>query len=260
MLENKPNRGKGALSTRLTTSSSGPLYAIHNGKRLRVPTLAPDRNFSLFFFCLTAPGDLSFRTVATNATHYGGRTELEMHNLFGHLMSRAANLAVREMYPGKRPFLISRSTFAGSGTWTGHWVGYIFLMIQVSISDFAVSWETTGASGRICTIAFRGYYSSNFSKSQWLEQTLVDSVRELNIVISMLVFTLSHYFAGGNADEELCNRWMQLAAFTPFYRNHNILGAIPQEPYRWDSVAHATRVATAVRYALLPYWARLFPC
>jgi len=62
--------------------------------------------------------------------------------------------------------------------------------------------------------------------------------------------------AVGNTDEELCNRWMQLAAFTPFFRNHNIRGAIPQEPYRWESVAHATRVATAVRYALLPYWAR----
>jgi alpha-glucosidase (family GH31 glycosyl hydrolase) len=61
----------------------------------------------------------------------------------------------------------------------------------------------------------------------------------------------------GNTNEELCNRWMQLAAFTPFFRNHNIRGAIPQEPYRWDSVAHATRTATSVRYALLPYWARL---
>jgi Glycosyl hydrolases family 31 len=51
---------------------------------------------------------------------------------------------------------------------------------------------------------------------------------------------------------------MQLAAFTPFFRNHNIRGAIPQEPYRWDSVAHASRAAIAVRYALLPYWARPF--
>jgi alpha-glucosidase len=58
----------------------------------------------------------------------------------------------------------------------------------------------------------------------------------------------------GNTDEELCNRWMQLAAFTPFFRNHNIRGAIPQEPYRWDSVAHASRTAIAVRYSLLPYW------
>jgi alpha-glucosidase len=51
---------------------------------------------------------------------------------------------------------------------------------------------------------------------------------------------------------------MQLSAFHPFYRNHNILGAIPQEPYRWDSVAEASRVAIAARYALLPYWYTLF--
>jgi alpha-glucosidase len=74
-----------------------------------------------------APGDLSLQAIATDAIHYGGRTELEMHNLFGHLMSRAANLAVRDLHQGKRPFLISRSTFAGSGRWTGHWVRGIFL-------------------------------------------------------------------------------------------------------------------------------------
>ncbi|CAA7262384.1 unnamed protein product [Cyclocybe aegerita] len=51
---------------------------------------------------------------------------------------------------------------------------------------------------------------------------------------------------------------MQLSAFTPFYRNHNIKGAIPQEPYRWDSVANASRTAISIRYSLLPYWYTLF--
>ncbi|KAK0200087.1 glycosyl hydrolases family 31-domain-containing protein [Desarmillaria ectypa] len=46
-----------------------------------------------------------------------------------------------------------------------------------------------------------------------------------------------------NPDEELCNRWMQLAAFTPFYRNHNIKDAISQEPYCWDCVASTSRAA-----------------
>jgi len=62
----------------------------------------------------------------------------------------------------------------------------------------------------------------------------------------------------GNTDEELCNRWMQLSAFAPFYRNHNIKAAISQEPFRWDSVAEASRIAIAVRYSLLPYWYSLF--
>jgi alpha-glucosidase len=61
-------------------------------------------------------------------------------------------------------------------------------------------------------------------------------------------------FQVGNTDEELCNRWMSLSAFVPFYRNHNQRGALSQEPYRWDSVAEASRAAIAVRYAMLPYW------
>jgi len=58
---------------------------------------------------------------------------------------------------------------------------------------------------------------------------------------------------GGNSDEELCNRWMQLSAFFPFYRNHNSIGAAPQEPYVWASVAEASRIAMNIRYTLLPY-------
>ena len=122
----------------------------------------------------------------------------------------------------------------------------------------AVSWGITGASGRTCTIASREYYSSNSFKCQWLGRTLAALVREGHLSRTRLALMPHNFrFAVGNTDEELCNRWMQLAAFTPFFRNHNIRGAIPQEPYRWDSVAHATRAATAVRYALLPYWVRL---
>jgi alpha-glucosidase len=63
---------------------------------------------------------------------------------------------------------------------------------------------------------------------------------------------------GGNADEELCNRWMQLSAFFPFYRNHNTLSANSQEAYVWASVADASRKAMAIRYSLLPYMYTLF--
>jgi alpha-glucosidase len=62
----------------------------------------------------------------------------------------------------------------------------------------------------------------------------------------------------GNTDEELCGRWMQLSAFFPFYRNHNTLSALSQEPFRWESVASASRTAMNIRYTLLPYMYTLF--
>ena len=61
-----------------------------------------------------------------------------------------------------------------------------------------------------------------------------------------------------NSDEELCNRWMQLSAFFPFYRNHNTLSANSQEAYVWASVAEASRTAMQIRYSLLPYMYTLF--
>ncbi|KAF8268968.1 glycosyl hydrolases family 31-domain-containing protein [Lactarius quietus] len=167
-----------------------------------------------------ALGDLSAKTIAINATHHGGLMELDLHNLLGHLMSRAAHLAIRELHTGKRPFLISRSTFAGSGKWTGHWLG------------------------------------DNWSKWSYLHYS-IQGVLQFQLFQIPMVGADACGFVG-NTDEELCNRWMQLAAFTPFFRNHNIRGAIPQEPYRWVSVAHASRTAIAVRYSLLPYWYTLF--
>lgn len=46
---------------------------------------------------------------------------------------------------------------------------------------------------------------------------------------------------------------MQLSAFFPFYRNHNTLSANSQEPFRWASVAEATKTAMHIRYSILPY-------
>ena len=51
---------------------------------------------------------------------------------------------------------------------------------------------------------------------------------------------------------------MMLSAFFTFYRNHNTLGAISQEPYVWESVIEASRTAMDIRYSLLPYIYTLF--
>lgn len=57
-----------------------------------------------------------------NATHATGYIELDVHNLFGLMEARATHAALHRIYPAKRPFMISRSTFPSAGRWTGHWV------------------------------------------------------------------------------------------------------------------------------------------
>jgi alpha-glucosidase len=160
-------------------------------------------------------GALGVHAVLPNATHHGGTQEYDFHNLFGHQIINATYHALLNVFPSKRPFIIARSTFAGSGKWAGHWGGdntslwaYMFFSIPQALS---------------------------FS------------------LFGIPMFGVDTCGFNGNTDEELCNRWMQLSAFFPFYRNHNVLSAIPQEPYRWASVIEASKVAMNIRYTLLPY-------
>ncbi|KAI0778948.1 glycosyl hydrolases family 31-domain-containing protein [Trametes elegans] len=165
-------------------------------------------------------GDLSQKTIAPNATHAGGYAELDVHNLWGLMEEAATHRALLALRPRQRPFLISRSTAPSSGHWTGHWLG------------------------------------DNFSKWAYMHYS-IQGVLQFQLFQVPMVGPDTCGF-NDNADEELCNRWMQLGAFMPFYRNHNVLGAISQEPYRWESVANASRTAISVRYSLLPYWYTLF--
>ena len=61
-----------------------------------------------------------------------------MHNLFGYQILNATYQALLGVFPGKRPFIIGRSTFAGSGQHAGHWGGdttSLFAYMYFSISQ-----------------------------------------------------------------------------------------------------------------------------
>ena len=125
-------------------------------------------------------GDLAVHAISPNATHADGTQEYEVHNLFGHQILNATYYALLAAMPKVRPFIIGRSTFAGSGKWAGHWGGD-------NTSLFAYMF---------------------FSIPQALSFSL----------FGVPMFGVDTCGFNGNSDEELCNRWMQLSAFFPFYR------------------------------------------
>ena len=165
-------------------------------------------------------GDLAVHAVSPNATHADGTQEYDVHNLWGHQILNATYNALLQAIPTVRPFIIGRSTFSGSGKYAGHWGGD-------NTSLFAYMF---------------------FSIPQALSFSL----------FGIPMFGVDTCGFNGNSDEELCNRWMQLSAFFPFYRNHNTLSANPQEAYVWASVIEASKTAMNIRFQLLPYMYTLF--
>lgn len=164
-------------------------------------------------------GRLGCRTISPSALHYDNISHYHVHNLYGLSEQRATNKALQAASK-KRPFVLSRSSFLSTGRFAAKWTG-----------DNAATWEDL--------------------------QSSIVSILDFNLfAVPMIGVDICGFYQNTNA--ELCARWIALGAFYPFSRDHNANGAIPQELYRWDSVAESGRKALAVRYQLLPYLYTLF--
>jgi alpha-glucosidase len=115
---------KRGLGKQKDVDINSPPYAIHNGE-LWFPTIGINEYHRKLTYTI-GYGRLSIHALATNATHANGQVELDVHNLWGLMEEKATYLALQNILPDKRPFVISRSTSPSSGRWTGHWVSRRF--------------------------------------------------------------------------------------------------------------------------------------
>jgi alpha-glucosidase (family GH31 glycosyl hydrolase) len=143
------------------------------------------------------------------------------HNLYGITSSNMTRNALAPLLNGKRPVVITRSTFAGSGHYVSHWTG------------------------------------DNWSTFDYLRLS-ISSIINMNMFGMPFVGADIGGFLG-DTNAELFTRWMQVGVFYPFSRNHNDIKSIPQEPYVFgEQVASMSRDLILLRYSLLPYYYTLF--
>ncbi|TDH67550.1 hypothetical protein CCR75_004934 [Bremia lactucae] len=157
---------------------------------------------------------ITSKGISTSALQYGGIRQYDAHNLYGISESIVTN-AVQEELTKKRSFVLSRSTFPGSGVHAAHWTG-----------DNAATWADLRWS--IPAILKFGLFG-----------------------VPMVGADICGFL--GPSNMELCARWTALGSFYPFARNHNNLDAPPQEPYVWPEVAKVGQKFIGMRYRLLPY-------
>jgi alpha-glucosidase len=141
---------------------------------------------------------------------------LEAKNLFGMLMARSSFEAALKNGGDRRPFILTRSGFAGVQRYAAIWTG------------------------------------DNTAKDEYL---LGGTLLNCQMGLSGIPFVgddIGGYI--GPTSKELFTRWMQVGMFQPFARNHKEAYAAANEPWSYGEEAEAiSREFMEFRYRLLPY-------
>ncbi|TRX59514.1 DUF4968 domain-containing protein [Fulvivirga sp. M361] len=144
----------------------------------------------------------------------------EGRNVYGLQMSRSTYEGTRELLNGKRPFNLTRSAFSGIQRYAAVWTGD-----NVANEEHMMLGVRLVNSLGLTGIAFAGYDIGGFV---------------------------------GNAHESLFARWLQIGAFSPFFRGHSMVNSRDSEPWSYgEEVEEVSRNFITLRYKLLPY---LYSC
>ncbi|MEU1405265.1 glycoside hydrolase family 31 protein [Streptomyces sp. NPDC005728] len=165
-------------------------------------------------------GEPTLPRSAQHALEERGGDHREAHNVYALCMARAAYEGLRELSPRERPFLFSRSGWAGMHRYGGTWSG-----------DVATGWPGLRASLSLvlglglCGVPYSGPDVGGFD---------------------------------GSPSPELYLRWFQLGAYLPLFRTHASTRAGRREPWEFGpEVLEHARVALLERRRLLPYFITL---
>ncbi len=147
--------------------------------------------------------------------HQNGKA-WDVHNIYGQYWNRMVFEKYSQFYPNERVFHLNRSGFAGSQRYSIFpWSG-----------DVGRNWS--GLKAQIPIMIGMG-----LSEIPYMHSDLGG-------------------FAGGEKDEELYTRWLQMGVFNPIFRPHG--EKIPSEPIFFsDSTQRVVREFIRLRYRMIPY-------
>ncbi|MFE7185924.1 glycoside hydrolase family 31 protein [Streptomyces erythrochromogenes] len=184
------------------------------------------QGFSGFWHDMNEPvsfaafGDTTLPRSARHAMDGAGGDHREGHNVYALGMARAGWEGLVRLRPQERPFLFSRSGWAGMQRYGGTWSG-----------DVETSWEGLRASLALvlglglCGVPYSGPDVGGF---------------------------------GGSPSPELYVRWLQLGAYLPLFRTHSAIWAGRREPWEFGpEVEEQARAVMAERERLRPYFVTL---
>ncbi|XP_055018231.1 neutral alpha-glucosidase C isoform X2 [Boleophthalmus pectinirostris] len=162
------------------------------------------------------------QTMPKDAVHSGGWEHRDLHNLYGFYQHMATAEGLLTRSGGQhRPFVLTRSFFAGSQRFGAIWTGD-----NVATWDYLKISIPMVLSLSVAGIAFCGADVGGFVQ---------------------------------DPDPELLVRWYQAGALTPFFRGHSAKETKRREPWLFgEEVTAAIRDIIQQRYQLLPYWYTLF--
>lgn len=141
---------------------------------------------------------------------------LEAKNVYGMQMARSSFESAIKYGNGRRPFILSRSGFAGIQRYAAIWSGDNTANDDHLLTGVLLN-NQLGLSG----LPFIGY-------------------------------DLGGYIGDGTKD--LFKRWMEVGVFSPFVRNHKEFFATSNEPWSYGEEAEAiSKTYISFRYRLMPY-------